>query len=44
MLEESLATAEADALLEFFDMTASTFIFMMLAGGGIHGAFCTFWC
>jgi hypothetical protein len=43
MPEESLATAEADALLEFFYMAASTFIFMKPAGGGIHGTFCTFW-
>jgi hypothetical protein len=43
MPEESLTTAEADALLEFFDMAASTFIFMKPTGGGIHGTFCTFW-
>lgn len=43
-LEESLATAVADALLEFMDMVALTFIFMKLVRGGIHGTFCTFWC
>ena len=42
--KESLATAEADALLEFMDMAALTFIFMKLVRGWIHGTFCTFWC